>query len=85
MLAAGEERTGAAGVDVEWREADAADLPFGADTFDVATSVFGAIFAPEQTAAEFPHVVAPGGRFGLTAWTPDGLIARILAAGGVTP
>lgn len=83
MLAAGKGRTAAAGLDVEWREADAADLPFGDGTFDAVTSVFGAIFAPEQAdvAAELVRVTAPGGRFGLTAWTPDGVIARMLAAG----
>lgn len=83
MLAVGGERTAAAGVDVQWREADAADLPFGDDTFDVTASVFGAIFAPEQAevAAELVRVTTPGGRFGLTAWTPDGVIARMLAAG----
>ncbi len=84
MLAAGEGRTAAAGVDVQWRQADAAGLPFGDGSFDAVTSVFGAIFAPEQAdvAAELARVTAPGGRFGLTAWTPDGVIARMLAAGG---
>lgn len=84
MVAVGKGRTDAAGVEVQWREADAAELPFGDGAFDVVTSVFGAIFAPEQrdVAEQLVRVTTPGGRFGVTAWTPDGLTARMLAAGG---
>ena len=49
------------------------------DSFDVVTSVFGAMFAPDQerTAEELIRVVRPGGRIGLAAWTPDGFIGQL--------
>jgi ubiquinone/menaquinone biosynthesis C-methylase UbiE len=80
MIERGRARTAAPGLDVSWREADAAALPFEDGSFDRVTSVFGAIFAPEQpaVAAELARVTAPGGSVGLTAWTADGLIARML-------
>ncbi|MBW3620431.1 MAG: class I SAM-dependent methyltransferase [Actinobacteria bacterium] len=80
MIERGRERTVAAEVDVAWEEADAAALPFEDGAFDRVTSVFGAIFAPEQelTARELARVTAPGGVMGMTAWTVDGLIARMI-------
>ena len=43
-------------------------------SFDVAMSIFGAMFAPDQqqTAAELLRVVKPGGRIGMANWIPDG-------------
>lgn len=79
MVAAGRERTSGAGLDIAWREADAADLPFDDRSFDRVTSVFGAIFAPEQqkVASEAMRVLRPGGMVGITAWTADGYPARL--------
>ena len=37
------------GVELEWVEADAEELPFGDGEFDVVTSSLGAIFAPEPS------------------------------------
>jgi ubiquinone/menaquinone biosynthesis C-methylase UbiE len=83
MIATGVERTRAAALDIEWQEADAADLPFEDESFDRVTSTFGAIFAPEQdrVAAEAVRVLRPGGQLGLTAWTPDSLIVKTIAIG----
>lgn len=80
MVGRGRERTAAAGLDVVWEEADAADLPFDDGAFDRVTSVFGAIFAPEQelAAQELVRVTAPGGAVGMTAWTEDGIFARLI-------
>lgn len=80
LIERGRERTAAAGLDVEWQEADAAQLPFDDGSFDRVTSVFGAIFAPEQdlAARELVRVTAPGGVMGMTAWRPDGVIARMM-------
>lgn len=80
MIEHGRARTDDAGVEMTWTEADAADLPFDDAAFDRVTSVFGAIFAPEQqdVAAELVRVTAPGGTVGLTAWTPDGFIAQLV-------
>lgn len=80
MIESGLRRTDQLGLDVEWRQADAADLPFEDDSFDRVTSVFGAIFAPEQrqAAAEAVRVVRPGGVIGFTSWTTDGYTAQVL-------
>jgi SAM-dependent methyltransferase len=53
---------------------DAEQLPYPDGSFDVISSSFGAIFAPDQAAAaaELARVIRPGGRVGLTAWNPDG-------------
>jgi SAM-dependent methyltransferase len=74
-------RAAAAGVEVEWVEADAADLPMADDSFDVVLSTFGVIFAPHpaRAAAELVRVTRPGGVIGICAWTPDGLTGRMLA------
>src|SRR4051794_5489040 len=66
----GRARTEAEGVDVEWVEADAEDLPFEDGRFDCAASVFGAMFAPrpERAAAELFRVVKPGGTVGMAVW-----------------
>ena len=81
MIEVGHARTTREGLAIQWQEADAAALPFEDNSFDRVTSVFGAIFAPEQerTAAELVRVTRDDGRIGLTAWTPDGYTARLLA------
>ncbi len=68
----------AAEVEVEWLEGDAQDLPFDDGSFDVVVSTFGCMFAPdhERAAAEIARVLAPGGRFGVVAWRPEGNIGR---------
>ncbi|RJL24711.1 class I SAM-dependent methyltransferase [Bailinhaonella thermotolerans] len=72
LLAAGE------GLPLATREADVQELPFPDGHFDAALSTFGVMFAPDQerAAAELLRAVRPGGRVGVTAWTPDGLIGR---------
>jgi SAM-dependent methyltransferase len=66
------------GVNVEWVEGDAQDLPFEDDSFDVVVSTFGCMFAPDhrKAAAEITRVLRPGGRFGVVAWRPEGNIGR---------
>jgi ubiquinone/menaquinone biosynthesis C-methylase UbiE len=74
-FAAGQCEAAAQGVELGWVEADAQDLPFGDGTFDVVTSVFGAMFAPDQQAAagELVRVCRPGGVIGMANFTPEGL------------
>jgi ubiquinone/menaquinone biosynthesis C-methylase UbiE len=71
---AGRRAARAAGVDLEWIEADAQALPFANDEFDVVMSCFGVMFAPDHTAAanELLRVCRPGGVIGLINFTPDG-------------
>jgi len=63
-----------AGLDIDFRVGDAENLEFPDASFDVVTSTFGAMFAPDQpaTAAELARVTKPGGRLALANWTPDG-------------
>jgi SAM-dependent methyltransferase len=48
-------------------------------SFDVAVSSFGLIFAPRpaNALAELRRVLVPGGRLAFTAWTSDGVMARM--------
>jgi SAM-dependent methyltransferase len=66
-------------LEVQFLEGDAEALPFRPASFDVVTSVFGAMFAPdqEQTARELARVTRPGGRIGLVAHTPEGFIGQL--------
>jgi 2-polyprenyl-6-hydroxyphenyl methylase/3-demethylubiquinone-9 3-methyltransferase len=79
LFVPGRRRAEAAGVDVEWVEADAEDLPFEDASFDVALSTFGIMFAPRQSvaAAELARVVKPGGRIGLCSWQPSGFVGEM--------
>lgn len=66
---------------ITWRTADAEDLPFDDDDFDIATSCVGVMFAPnhQKCAGELVRVVRPGGRIGLINWTPTGFIGELFA------
>ncbi len=84
LLEAARARGAAAGVDIEWIEGDAEELPFDNGSFDRVMSVFGAMFAPrhELAAAEMRRVVKAGGSFAAAAWTPDGLNGLMLKTVG---
>src|SRR6201996_8707321 len=92
LLERGRERATAERLDVEFVEGDAQDLPFEDASFDVAMSIFGAMFGPDQkrTASELLRVVRPGGRIGMGNWVADGGLANFFAilikhAGGPPP
>jgi len=72
-------RAVAEGVRATFVEGDAEWLPVNDANFDVVSSVFGAMFAPdqEQAASELVRVCRPGGRIGLAAHTPDGFIGQL--------
>jgi SAM-dependent methyltransferase len=65
----------AAGVEIDWVQGDAEDLPFDDGSFDRVVSTFGIMFAPrhEVAAAELARVIAPGGTAVLACWGPYGL------------
>ncbi len=79
LLARGRDRANAETLDVDFRIADAEDLPFDDATFDAVVSTFGVMFTPDQAkaAAELLRVCRSGGRIGLANWTPDGFIGQI--------
>ncbi len=55
---------------VEWRQADAMQLPFEAGTFDAVVCQFGVMFFPEKSKAfsEARRVLRPGGVFIFNVW-----------------
>jgi len=69
------------GVGMEWQWADAENLPFADDEFDVVLSCIGVMFAPDQAAAarELCRVCRPGGTLALASWTADGAMGRLFA------
>jgi len=79
LFDAGRERATAAGVELEWAEADAENLPFEDGSFDVVISAIGVMFAPFHQAAadELVRVCRPGGKIGLLSWTPEGMIGGL--------
>jgi SAM-dependent methyltransferase len=72
------------GLEIQFLEGDAEALPFEDDSFDRVTSVFGAMFAPDQarTAAELLRVCKPGGTVAVTGWAPDGLNGQMFGTLG---
>ena len=75
-------RAAEAGVEVQWVVGDAVALPFQDASFDIVTSTFGHMFAPDQAAAasELVRVCKPGGTIGLCCWTPQGNFGRMMAS-----
>ena len=55
---------------IEWRQADALDLPFDDASFDVVCCQFGAMFFPNRVAGytEARRVLRTGGRFVFSVW-----------------
>jgi SAM-dependent methyltransferase len=55
---------------IEWRQADALNLPFGDASFDAIACQFGAMFFPDKAKgfAEARRVLKDGGRFIFNVW-----------------
>jgi ubiquinone/menaquinone biosynthesis C-methylase UbiE len=56
--------------DVDWRQGDAAALPFEDGYYDVVVSQFALMYFPERVAAlrEMWRVLKPGGRLAVASW-----------------
>jgi SAM-dependent methyltransferase len=79
LLAIARQRADAAGVRVDWVEADMTAMPFPARSFDRVLSTFGAMVAPDQRAmaAELARICRPGGIIASTAWNADAVYSKI--------
>lgn len=79
MVELGRARSDAGGSHIEWTEADAEQLPFADAGYDIAASVFGAMFAPqpELVASELFRVVKPGGLVAMANYSPGGFLGRL--------
>jgi SAM-dependent methyltransferase len=84
LLEAGRRRADAMGLELDWVEADAENLPFDSESFDVVISSIGAMFAPhhQEVADELVRVCRPGGTIGLLSWTPEGMIGALFRTMG---
>lgn len=74
-------RAEADGLHIHYAVGDAENLDAPDAGFDVVSSCFGMIFAPDHAAAaaELARVTRPGGRLGFSAWTPTGSIGDMFA------
>ena len=72
-------RADAEGLKARFIEGDAEALPFEDASFDVVTSLVGAMFAPrpEVVASELLRVCSPGGTIAMGNWTRDGFIGQM--------
>lgn len=79
LLEQGRRRAEAEGLKVNFKTADAEALPFADNSFDLALSTFGIMFAPnqQQAAREISRVVRKGGRIAMANWTPDSFIGSM--------
>jgi SAM-dependent methyltransferase len=79
LLERGAERARAERLDVDFRVADAEDLPFGDGAFDAVLSTYGVMFTADhaKAASELLRVTRRGGRIGLANWTPGGFIGQL--------
>lgn len=70
------------GLELEWIEGDAEDLPLEDASFDRVLSTFGHMFAPRhrQVADEMVRVCRKGGAIVTATWAADGIFGAISAA-----
>jgi len=81
LFEAGRQEAARQGAQLEWRQADAENLPFADGEFDTVLSCLGVMFAPhhQSSADELIRVCRPGGTIGLLSWTPEGFIGQMFA------
>ena len=79
LLQEARNRAQAEGLQIDFQEGDAEDLPFEDASFDVVLSTLGVMFAPDQQKAadELLRVVKPGGTIAMANWVPDGYIGNL--------
>lgn len=82
FLQEGQAKAEAEGLEIEWREGDAENLPFEEGRFDRVISAFGHMFAPrhQRTADEMARVCHRGGAIITATWTPEGTVGEIFKA-----
>jgi SAM-dependent methyltransferase len=80
LLERARENARIAKVNIEFREADAEDLPFRDGEFDIVVSQFAHMFAPrpEVAIAQMLRVLRPGGTIAFSTWPPELLVGRTM-------
>ncbi len=88
-IAAARGRAKMEGLTIRFDQGDAESLIYRNESFDLVTSIFGAMFAPrpEIVANELVRVCRPGGRIAMGNWTPQGFIGQMfkLVSSSVPP
>jgi SAM-dependent methyltransferase len=84
LLEAGRRKAEADGLELDWVTADAENLPFEDESFDLVLSAIGVMFAPHHQAAadELVRVCHPGGTIALLNWTPEGMVGHLFKTMG---
>ena len=79
LLERGRARAEAEALAIDFKVADAEDLPFEDGSFHGVVSTFGVMFTPNQhqSASELIRVCRDGGRIGLANWTPESFIGQL--------
>ena len=79
LLEGAARRAATEGLPLTTEVADAENLPYEDASFDTVLSTFGVMFVPnpQRAAEEMLRVCRPGGRIGLTNWTPEGFIGQM--------
>lgn len=78
LVAAAKALSTGANPPIDFRVADAENLPFADGSFDEVISTFGIMFAGdhERAAGELGRVCRKGARVSVATWPPDGAVAR---------
>jgi SAM-dependent methyltransferase len=82
LLEQGRAKAEKEGLEIEWVEGDAEELPFEDGSFDRVLSTFGHMFAPRhrQAADEMIRVCRTGGAIVIATWAADGVFGAMSAA-----
>src|SRR5207302_6730849 len=81
LLETARENAQLGGVESDFHEGDAEQLPFSDSEFDAVLSQFGHMFAPrpQVAIAEMLRVLKSGGTIAFSTWPPDQFIGRAFA------
>ena len=81
LLERARENARIADVSIDFREADAEELPFADAEFDAVLSQFAHMFAPRPEVAvhEMLRVLKPGGTLAFSTWPPELLVGSTVA------
>lgn len=79
LIEQAKQRAADRGLSIDYRVGDVEALELEDAGFDLVTSTFGVMFAPDHVAVakELARVTKQGGRNGLACWTPDSGLAKV--------
>ena len=83
LLRQARERAAAEGLQIQFDEGDAEAMPYADASFDLVTTMFGAMFAPRPAlvAAELARVLKAGGTLAMGNWNPASFTGKMFRVG----